>query len=48
MGDETSNKNRRPKWATSYLKMTIEEAEKRPDIRIDGLQAVPVESGRQA
>ncbi|KAI5847314.1 hypothetical protein DFP73DRAFT_525641 [Morchella snyderi] len=47
MGDDNTNqKKRKPKWTTSYSKMTIREAEKRLGIWLDSLNrdAVPVES----
>ncbi|KAF8534429.1 hypothetical protein BDD12DRAFT_809376 [Trichophaea hybrida] len=41
--DDTNQKKRKPKWITSYSKMSIRETEKRLGIRIDELRAVPVD-----
>ncbi|KAF8439592.1 hypothetical protein BDZ91DRAFT_755703 [Kalaharituber pfeilii] len=43
MGDDITNKRRKPRWATSYSNMTIREAEKRLGIRMDELEQVPVD-----
>jgi len=41
MGDEKDTKKRKSKWATSYSKMTIPEAEKRLGVELT-LRAIPV------
>jgi len=42
MGDENTNqKKRKVKWATSYSSMTMAEAEKRLGLRVKNFKAVP-------
>jgi len=41
MGDEKHTKKRKSKWATSYSKMTIPEAEERLGVELT-LRAIPV------
>lgn len=43
LDDTNSSLKKRSKWTTSYSRISIEEAEKRLNIRIDEIRAVPVD-----
>ena len=44
MGDENSDKKRKPKWITSYSNMSPAQAEDRLGFRFTSLQGMPVKA----
>jgi len=44
VGDDTSNKKRKPKWTTSYSSMSLLDAEDRLGFRMSTIRVVPVQN----